>query len=101
MDVPSTAHILGGGCIGETPENGVIDMENKVFGYKNMYICDGSQIPGNLGVNPSLSITAFTERAMSFIPPKNGEMKFFDFEKKWKVTDTLSGKGAAGKAKAK
>jgi cholesterol oxidase len=40
-----------------------------VFGYKNMYICDGSVLAANLGVNPSLTICALTERAMSFIPP--------------------------------
>ena len=66
--IPSTAHILGGAVMGSTPEEGVIDKDNKVFGYKNMYVCDGSMISANPGVNPSLSITAISERAMSKIP---------------------------------
>lgn len=68
---PSTAHILGGAVIGENPEKGVIDIEQKVFGYKNMLVCDGSAISANPGVNPSLSITAMTERAICLIPEKN------------------------------
>lgn len=67
---PSTAHILGGSVIGGNPEKGVIDTRQKVFGYKNMLVCDGSAISANPGVNPSLTITAMSERAMSFIPPK-------------------------------
>ena len=47
-----------------------MDARNRVFGYRNMYVCDGSVIAANLGVNPSLTICAMTERAMSFIPPK-------------------------------
>jgi len=46
-----------------------VDHRNRVFGYKNMYICDGSVLAANLGVNPSLTICAVTERAMTFIPP--------------------------------
>ena len=68
--IPTTAHILGGACMGTSIENGVIDSNNKVFGYKNMYVCDGSMISANPGVNPSLSITAIAERAMSKIPNK-------------------------------
>ena len=68
---PSTAHILGGASMGKDAEQGVTDYENKVFGYKNMMICDGSVISANPGVNPSLSIMAITERAMSKIPDKN------------------------------
>jgi len=68
--VPSTAHILGGATMGDNTSNGVIDANNKVFGYENMYVCDGSMISANPGVNPSLSITAISERAMSKIPPK-------------------------------
>ena len=52
----------------DSPENGVVDHRNRVFGYKNMYICDGSVVGANLGVNPSLTISALTERAMSYIP---------------------------------
>jgi cholesterol oxidase len=69
FDIPGTAHCLGGCVIADSTENGVVDYRNRVFGYKNMYICDGSVIGANLGVNPSLTITALTERAMSFIPP--------------------------------
>ncbi len=70
FNMPSTAHILGGAVMGDSTENGVIDKTNHVFGYKNMMICDGSMISSNPGVNPSLSITAITEYAMSLIPPK-------------------------------
>jgi cholesterol oxidase len=68
--IPSTAHILGGAVMGKDTLEGVIDKDNKVFGYTNMYICDGSMISANPGVNPSLSITAISERAMSKIPIK-------------------------------
>jgi cholesterol oxidase len=68
FDVPGTAHCLGGCVIAGSPEQGVIDHRNRVFGYKNMYVCDGSVVAANLGVNPSLTITALSERAMSFIP---------------------------------
>ncbi len=68
--IPSTAHILGGACMGESAETGVIDKDNRVFNYQNMMICDGSVISANIGVNPSLTITAITERAMSLIPAK-------------------------------
>ncbi len=69
--IPSTAHILGGACMGETENEGVIDKDNKVFNYENMYIFDGSMISANPGVNPSLSITAITEYGMSKIPSKD------------------------------
>jgi cholesterol oxidase len=68
--IPTTAHILGGAVIGDSSETGVIDGQQKVFGYQNMMVCDGSAISANPGVNPSLTITAMTERAMSFISPK-------------------------------
>ncbi len=68
--IPTTAHILGGSVIGENSEFGVIDKDQKVFGYDNMYVCDGSAISANPGVNPSLTITAMTELAMSKIPNK-------------------------------
>ncbi|NOZ35143.1 MAG: GMC family oxidoreductase [Chlorobi bacterium] len=69
--IPSTAHILGGTVMGKNKKEGVIDKNNKVFGYENMYVCDGSAMSANPGVNPSLSITAISERAMSFIPQKS------------------------------
>ncbi len=68
-----TAHVLGGCPIGPNPEQGVIDSKNRVYGYKGMYVVDGSMIPANLGVNPSLTITAMAEHAMSHIPPKERE----------------------------
>lgn len=67
LNKPMTAHILGGASIGENDKEGVIDAKNNVFNYINLYICDGSMIAANLGVNPSLTITALTEHAMSFI----------------------------------
>lgn len=68
--IPSTAHILGGAVMGKDTNTGVIDKDNKIFGYNNMFVCDGSMISANPGVNPSLSITAITERAMSKIVKK-------------------------------
>lgn len=67
---PSTAHILGGACIGKTAEDGVIDAQHRVHGYRGLYVIDGAAMSANPGVNPSLSITALAERAMSFIPIK-------------------------------
>ena len=69
--IPTTAHILGGCAMGKDRNEGVIDKDNRVFGYLNMYICDGSMISANPGVNPSLTITALTERAMSKISEKS------------------------------
>jgi cholesterol oxidase len=70
LGTPSTAHILGGAVMGKDAKTGVIDENNKVFGYKNMYVIDGSMISANPGVNPALSITAIAERAMSKIESK-------------------------------
>ena len=69
FDIPGTAHVLGGCSMGDSPERGVVDHRNRVYGYRNMYVCDGSVLSANLGVNPSLTITAVTERAMSYIGP--------------------------------
>jgi len=69
--IPLTAHILGGAVMGKNESEGVIDCDNRVFGYKNMYICDGSMISANPGVNPALTITALSERAMSKIEPNS------------------------------
>lgn len=68
--IPSTAHILGGAVMGKDALSGVIDKDNQVFGYKNMFVIDGSMISANPGVNPSLSITAIAERAMSKVKSK-------------------------------
>ena len=67
---PSTAHILGGCVIGKDKETGVIDKNHRIFGYDNLYVCDGSAISANPGVNPALTITAMSERAMSKIGEK-------------------------------
>ena len=70
LDIPTTAHILGGAPIGSDPQNAVCDSQNRVFGSPGLYVIDGSAIPVNLGVNPALSITALAEHAMSLIPVK-------------------------------
>jgi cholesterol oxidase len=70
-NVPTTAHILGGAVIAGDPTGGVIDAQHRVFGYENLLVCDGSAIPANVGVNPSLTITALAEHAMAQIPPKS------------------------------
>lgn len=69
FNIPTTAHILGGAVIGESPESGVIDADHRVYGYENLLICDGSAMPANPGVNPSLTITAMAERALAKVPP--------------------------------
>jgi len=70
IGAPTTAHILGGAVIGHGPEDGVVDARQRVFGYENLLVCDGAAIPANVGVNPSLTITAMAEHAMSAIPAK-------------------------------
>jgi cholesterol oxidase len=70
LGIPTTAHVLGGACMGKDAASGVIDSDNRVFNYKNMLICDGSMISANIGVNPSLTITAIAERAMDKIEAK-------------------------------
>ncbi|NRQ50521.1 FAD-dependent oxidoreductase [Aeromicrobium stalagmiti] len=68
--IPMTAHFIGGCVIGETPETGVIDPYQRVFGHEGLHVSDGSAITANLGVNPSLTITAQSERAMALWPNK-------------------------------
>ena len=67
---PLTAHFLGGCAIGDSPETGVIDPYQRVYGHPGLHVADGSAVTANLGVNPSLTITAQAERAMSFWPNK-------------------------------
>jgi len=67
-NIPTTAHILGGAVIGADASTGVVDRHNRVFGYQNLLVCDGAAMPANPGVNPSLTITAIAENAMSHIP---------------------------------
>lgn len=70
FNIPTTAHYIGGCVIGNSPDDGVIDPYQRVFGHPGLHIADGSAITANLGVNPSLTITAQAERAMSFWPNK-------------------------------
>jgi len=72
FDRPTTAHILGGCPMSENAETGVVDKNLQVHGYNNFYITDGSVIQGNIGVNPSFTITAMAEYCMSKIPVKPG-----------------------------
>jgi cholesterol oxidase len=72
LDVPTTAHIIGGACVGTDRSKGVVDGYHRVFGHPGLHVADGSAIAGNLGVNPALTITAMTERAMSYWPNKGG-----------------------------
>ena len=68
LNSPATAHILGGAVIAADAEHGVVDGRQRAFGYENLLICDGSVVPANPGVNPSLTITALAEHAMSHVP---------------------------------
>ncbi|HEU5027250.1 MAG TPA: GMC family oxidoreductase [Spirillospora sp.] len=68
FDIPMTAHFLGGCAIGDSAESGVIDAYHRVYGHPGLHIVDGSAVSANLGVNPSLTITAQAERAMSLWP---------------------------------
>jgi cholesterol oxidase len=69
-NIPATAHILGGAVIGRDASSGVVDDHCRVFNYRNLMICDGSVVPANPGVNPSLTITAIAEHAMSAVRKK-------------------------------
>jgi cholesterol oxidase len=69
-NIPSTAHILGGAIIAAGPDDGVVDSQQRLFGYENLLVCDGSVVPANPGVNPSLTITALAEQAMSHVAPR-------------------------------
>jgi cholesterol oxidase len=70
LDTPITAHFLGGACIGDSPDTGVVDAYQRVFGYEGLHVIDGASVTANLGVNPSLTITAQAERALSLWPNK-------------------------------
>ena len=67
---PLTAHFIGGCAIGTDPSTGVVDPYQRIFGHAGLHVVDGSAISANLGVNPSLTITAQAERAMAFWPNK-------------------------------
>jgi cholesterol oxidase len=68
FNVPMTAHLLGGAVIGDSAETGVIDPYHRVYGYPGLHVVDGAAVSANLGVNPSLTITAQAERAMALWP---------------------------------
>jgi cholesterol oxidase len=70
LNTPITAHIMGGVPCGASPQDGAVDERFRVFGYPGLYVVDGSVIPGNPGVNPSLTITALAEYAMEAVPAK-------------------------------
>ncbi len=73
FDLPMTAHCIGGCVMGKDADAGVIDAQHRVYGYPNLFVVDGAAVGANLGVNPSLTITALAERAMSFIPRAQGQ----------------------------
>jgi cholesterol oxidase len=70
FNTSSTAHILGGCCMGPTSGKGVVGFNGEVFGYPNLIVADGSVVPASLGVNPSLTITALSEYIMSQRPAR-------------------------------
>ena len=72
VDIPMTAHLLGGCVIGDSPSSGVIDAYHRMYGHPGLHVVDGSAVSANLGVNPALTITAQAERAMAMWP-NNGE----------------------------
>ena len=72
LNVPTTAHMLGGCLFGRNAAEGVVDLDCQVHNYPGLYVVDGSIVPANPGVNPSLTITALAEYAMSRVPPKSG-----------------------------
>ena len=73
--IPTTAHILGGACLSKNIDSGVVDENFEIFNYPDLYVIDGSAIPSNLGVNPSLTITAMAEYAMSKFPERDKKDK--------------------------
>jgi len=73
FDIPMTAHFLGGAVIGESADSGVIDPYHRVFGHPGLHVVDGAAISANLGVNPSLTITAQAERAMALWPNRGDD----------------------------
>lgn len=73
LNVPLTAHLLGGCSIGADRHHGVVDAHHRAFGYDGLLVVDGSTMPANVGVNPSLTIMAMAERAMTFIPREDDQ----------------------------
>jgi cholesterol oxidase len=73
VNAPFTAHFVGGCVIGDSPSNGVIDPYHRLYNYPTMHVVDGASVTANLGVNPSLTITAQAERAFSMWPNKGDQ----------------------------
>ena len=71
FNIPMTAHILGGAVIGDSAETGVVDPYQRVYGHPGLHVADGAALSANLGVNPALTITAQTERAMALWPNRD------------------------------
>jgi cholesterol oxidase len=71
LGAPTTAHVLGGCRMGATPDDGVVDFEGRVYGHPGLRVVDGSVVPVNLGVNPSLTITALAEHLMAQVPERS------------------------------
>ena len=71
IGAPMTAHFIGGAVIGDDPSSGVIDAYHRVYGHPGLHVVDGAAVSANLGVNPSLTITAQAERAMAFWPNRD------------------------------
>ena len=67
LGIPTTAHVLGGACMGEDQEEGVIDHRHRVFGYRGLYVADGSMVPTPTGVPPSMTIAALAERIVEHL----------------------------------
>jgi cholesterol oxidase len=94
LNVPITAHILGGACMAAHPDDGVVDSRNRAFGYDNLWVVDGAAVPANLGVNPSLTITAIAEHAMSSIPPKDPAQGLRPLPTQARAAQPVSGTGS-------
>lgn len=90
LNIPTTAHIIGGCPIGDSPETGVIDPYNRIFGHPGLHVTDGAAITANLGVNPSLSITALAERAMALWPNKGEADKRPDLGEDYERVDPIA-----------
>ena len=80
LNMSTTAHILGGCPMGENVDKGVVNERFELNGYKNFYVLDGSIIPCNLGVNPSLTITTLSEYAMSKVPAKSSDHEHIGYD---------------------
>ena len=91
LNIPTTAHILGGAVIGRDGDRGVVDADHRVYGYENLLVCDGSAVPANPGVNPSLTITALAERAMARVPAKGVPLELPEAARPAKESGSLAG----------